>query len=115
MLIDNGLFYEFVPVEDLERPEPVRHWIGTAGAGREYALVLSSNAGLWCYLLGDTVRLVDLDPPRLLVTGRTSYFLFGFRRTPDRRGNRDGGGRRRRGGRARGERVLRRAALPRRR
>lgn len=78
MLIDNGLFFEFVPVEALDDPAPERHWIGTAEVGRDYALVLTSNAGLWSYLLGDIVRLVDLDPPRLFVTGRTSSFLSAF-------------------------------------
>ena len=78
MLIDNGLFFEFVPIEDLDEPAPERHWIGTADVGRDYALVVTNNAGLWSYLLGDTVRLVDLDPPRLLVTGRTSSFLSAF-------------------------------------
>ncbi len=75
MILDGGLFYEFIPVEELGAPNPTRHWIGTAQAGVEYAVAISSNAGLWSYLLGDTVRLVSLDPPRLLVTGRTSYML----------------------------------------
>jgi hypothetical protein len=78
MQIDNGLFFEFVPVEHLDRPAPDRHWLGTAETGRDYALAVTSNAGVWSYLLGDTVRLVDLNPPRLLVTGRTSYFLSAF-------------------------------------
>lgn len=78
MLLDNGLFYEFVPLEELDAPHPTRHWIADAEVGRNYALVLSSNAGAWSYLLGDTVRLVDRDPPRLLVAGRTSYFLSAF-------------------------------------
>ena len=46
--------------------------------GVDYALVLTTNAGLWRYVIGDTVRLVTRDPPRLLVTGRTSYFLSAF-------------------------------------
>ncbi len=78
MSIDNGLFFELVPVEALDEPAPDRRWIGTAEVGRDYALAVTSNAGLWSYVLGDTVRLVDLDPPRLLVTGRTSYFLSAF-------------------------------------
>lgn len=78
MLIDNGLFYEFVPVAELGQPNPTRHWLGTVDLGREYALVISTNAGLWAYVLGDTVRMVDLDPPRLRVTGRTSYYLSAF-------------------------------------
>ncbi|MHA1537276.1 MAG: GH3 family domain-containing protein [Alphaproteobacteria bacterium] len=78
MLLDTGLFYEFVPVEELASANPARHWIGNAETGVNYALVLSSCAGLWSYVLGDTVRLVGLDPPRLLVTGRTSYMLSAF-------------------------------------
>lgn len=75
---DNGIFYEFVPVEDLDAAAPRRHWVGNAETGRDYALVVSTCAGLWAYRVGDVVRLVDLDPPRLLVTGRVSYFLSAF-------------------------------------
>ncbi len=78
MILDNGLFYEFVPVEELESAAPTRHWIANADTDVNYALVVSSNAGLWAYVLGDTVRLIDRDPPRLLITGRTSYMLSAF-------------------------------------
>lgn len=78
MVLDRGLFYELVPVEELESAAPTRHWIADAEPGRDYAIVLTTCAGLWAYVLGDTVRLVERDPPRLLVTGRTSYFLSAF-------------------------------------
>jgi hypothetical protein len=78
LMLDNGLFYEFVPAEQLDAAAPERHWIADAELGRDYALVLTSNAGLWSYVLGDTVRLVSLDPPRLLVTGRTAQDLSAF-------------------------------------
>ena len=78
MILDNGLFYEFVPVEELDSPSPTRHWIGTAQPGVDYALVITSCAGLWGYILGDTVRLVDRAPPRLLITGRTGNVLSAF-------------------------------------
>jgi hypothetical protein len=78
LILDNGIFYEFVPVSELGTPYPTRHWIETAEIGVEYALVLSSCAGVFGYLVGDTIRLVSKDPPRLLVTGRTSYFLSAF-------------------------------------
>lgn len=78
LILDNGLFFEFVPVEELDSEHPTRHWLGTAETGVNYALALSSCAGLWAYLVGDTVELVDLDPPRLLVTGRVSYSLSAF-------------------------------------
>lgn len=78
LLIDNGLFFEFVPVEDLAAPNPARRWIATVEPDVNYAIVVSSCAGLWSYRLGDTVRFVDREPPRLLVTGRTSYSLSAF-------------------------------------
>lgn len=78
MIVDNDLFYEFVPVNQVDTENPARHWLGNAEAGVDYALVVSSCAGLWGYLVGDTVRLVDLHPPRVLVTGRLSYFLSAF-------------------------------------
>ena len=78
LVADNGLFYEFVPLEELDAPNPTRHWLRDAELGVNYALVLSSNAGLWAYVLGDTVRLVERAPPRLLITGRTSYMLSAF-------------------------------------
>jgi hypothetical protein len=78
MVVDRGLFYEFVRPADLDSERPDRRWLGNAEIGVEYALVLSSNAGLWAYVLGDTVRLIELEPPRLVVTGRTSYTLSAF-------------------------------------
>ena len=78
LLVDGGLFFEFVPVEELTATEPVRHWVATIEPGVEYAVVISSPAGLWAYQLGDTVRFLSRDPPRLLVTGRTSYILSAF-------------------------------------
>ena len=76
--LDTGLFYEFVPVEELGSAAPTRHWIGDAEPGVNYAIAVSTCAGLWAYLVGDTVRLVSRDPPRLLVTGRTAYSLSAF-------------------------------------
>ena len=76
--LNHGMFYEFVPVDELESDTPTRHWIADAEVGVNYALVLSTCAGLWGYVLGDTVALVNLDPPRVRVTGRTSYMLSAF-------------------------------------
>jgi hypothetical protein len=74
-MLDNGLFFEFVRPADLDSAAPERRWIGDAETGVEYALVLSTNAGLWSYVIGDTVQLVSRDPPRLLVTGRVGWSL----------------------------------------
>ncbi len=75
LLLDNGIFYEFVRPADLDQPLPERRWIADAELGVDYAIVLSTNAGLWSYVLGDTVTLVGRDPPRLLVTGRVGWSL----------------------------------------
>lgn len=76
--LDRGLFFEFVPLEELGGANPTRHWVANAEPGVNYAIVLSTCAGAWSYVIGDTVKLVDRDPPRVLVTGRTSYTLSAF-------------------------------------
>jgi len=75
LILDNGLFYEFVRPDDLGSAAPDRRWIADAELGVDYALVLSSNTGLWSYVIGDTVTLLGRNPPRLLVTGRISWSL----------------------------------------
>ena len=76
--LDNGLFFEFVPVEELDSPNPTRHWAGNIQPDVNYAVVMTTCAGLFAYVIGDTVRFVDTKPPRLLITGRTSYMLSAF-------------------------------------
>jgi hypothetical protein len=78
LLTDNGLFFEFVPVDELGADQPTRHWLATAETGVNYAIVLSTCAGCWGYVIGDTVKFVSLDPPRILITGRTSYMMSAF-------------------------------------
>ena len=78
LVLDHGIFFEFVPLDELEKTNPTRHWLKTIECGVNYAVVMSTCAGLWSYVLGDTVRFVDKETPRLLVTGRTSYYLSAF-------------------------------------
>jgi hypothetical protein len=78
LIVDNGLFYEFVPVEEMRSDRPPRHWLGNAQLGVNYALVVNTCSGLWAYVVGDTLKFIDLNPPRVLVTGRISYFLSAF-------------------------------------
>lgn len=78
LIVDNGLFLEFVPVEELDRPNPTRHWVGNAEAGVNYAIVLTTCGGLWAYVLGDTAEFVSLSPPRIRITGRTGLMLSAF-------------------------------------
>jgi len=78
LLSDNGLFFEFVPVDQVGRADAARHWLGNVELGVDYAIVLTTCAGLWSYVIGDVVRFVDRAPPRLIITGRTSYMLSSF-------------------------------------
>lgn len=76
--LDHQIFYEFVPLEELNSTNPVRHWINTVETGVQYAIVLTTCSGLFSYVIGDTVTFTEFDPPRVLVTGRTSYYLSAF-------------------------------------
>lgn len=76
--IDGGIFFEFVPLDELDSPQPPRLTLREVEVDKNYAIVLTTCAGLWSYIIGDTVKFVELDPPRLLVSGRTSYYLSAF-------------------------------------
>jgi GH3 auxin-responsive promoter len=78
LVYDHGIFYEFVPVDELDSPNPTRHWLGDVQVGVNYAIVVSTCAGLWSHVIGDTVRFESLDPPLLTFTGRTKYTLSAF-------------------------------------
>jgi hypothetical protein len=75
---DHGIFFEFVPVEELGKTTPTRHTVADTVVGVQYAVVLTTCAGLWSYMLGDTVCFEKRDPPLLRFTGRTKYFLSAF-------------------------------------
>jgi hypothetical protein len=76
--LDHNLFFEFVPLAELNSPQPTRHWVKTIETGVNYAVILTTCSGLWSYVIGDTVTFVETAPPRLLITGRTSYMLSAF-------------------------------------
>jgi len=78
LMLDYGIFYEFIPVEDVGSARPRRHTVADLELHRPYAVVMSTPAGLWSYLLGDTVRFVDRDPLRLVITGRTRHYVNAF-------------------------------------
>ncbi len=78
LMLDYGIFYEFVPIEDLGSDRPRRHTVADVELDRAYAIVLTAPAGLWSYVLGDTVRFTARDPLRLQITGRTRHFVNAF-------------------------------------
>ena len=78
LIPDHGVFFEFVPVEELGKDSPTRHTVADLEPGVQYAVVLTTCAGLWSYVLGDTVCFERRQPPLLRFTGRTRYFLSAF-------------------------------------
>ena len=75
---DSGIFFEFVPAGEIHNENPTRLSLKEVKTGENYAVVINSNAGLWGYNLGDTVKFVSLNPYRLVVTGRTKHFISAF-------------------------------------
>ena len=75
---DSGIFFEFVPANDINSENPSRLSLRDVVVGENYALIINSNAGLWGYNLGDTVKFVSANPYRLVVTGRTKHFISAF-------------------------------------
>lgn len=78
MMLDYGIFFEFVPLDELGKKFPVSYAITEVELNVPYAVVITTNAGLWRYLIGDTVRFTSLDPVRFKIVGRTRLFINAF-------------------------------------
>ena len=78
LLLDHGIYYEFLPADQWAASDPCPVPLAEVELGRAYALVISTNAGLWRYVVGDTVRFTSLAPYRVRITGRTKHFLNAF-------------------------------------
>ncbi|WP_041258443.1 GH3 auxin-responsive promoter family protein [Fibrella aestuarina] len=78
LLADSGIFFEFVPADEYFSENPRRLTIDEVELGKNYAVIINNNAGLWGYSLGDTVKFVSCNPHRLLVTGRIKHFISAF-------------------------------------
>lgn len=75
---NSGIFFEFVPIAEIRSENPTRLTLDQVKAGDNYVLIISSNAGLWAYNIGDTVKFVSTDPYRIIVTGRVKHFISAF-------------------------------------
>ncbi|HVT84332.1 MAG TPA: GH3 auxin-responsive promoter family protein [Chitinophagaceae bacterium] len=75
---NSGIFFEFIPAAEIFKENPSRLSLKDVKVGENYALIINSNAGLWGYNIGDTVKFVSADPYRLVVTGRTKHFISAF-------------------------------------
>jgi hypothetical protein len=78
LLPDSGIFYEFIPSDEYFNENPTRLSLGQVEMGVNYVLILNTNAGLWGYSLGDTVKFVSLNPYRIIVSGRVKHFISAF-------------------------------------
>ena len=78
LLLNSGIFYEFIKSDEFYTENPKRHTIGEVELGVNYVLILSTNAGLWGYNIGDTVQFTSLKPYRVIVSGRIKHYISAF-------------------------------------
>lgn len=78
LLTNHGIFYEFIPLEQYGKPDAQRLTLKDVELNKDYALILTTNSGLWAYSIGDVVRFIDKNPHRILVSGRTKHFTSAF-------------------------------------
>ena len=75
---DSGIFYEFIPLDEVFNEKPTRLSLAQVEKNKDYAIIINNNAGLWGYNIGDTVRFVSLDPYKLVVSGRIKHYISAF-------------------------------------
>lgn len=78
LMLDYGIFYEFIPMEEFGKTHPKTHTLENVELGKNYAMVISTNGGLWRYLIGDTVKFTSLNPFRIKISGRTKHYINAF-------------------------------------
>lgn len=78
LMIDYGIFYEFIPLEEVEKENPRTYCLEEVELNKNYALVISTSSGLWRYMIGDTVKFTSRNPYKFVITGRTKHFINAF-------------------------------------
>ncbi|UZH56630.1 GH3 auxin-responsive promoter family protein [Salinimicrobium tongyeongense] len=78
LLLNSGIFYEFIKADEFYSENPRRYTIGEVEIGVNYVMIISTTAGLWAYNLGDTIQFTSLAPYRLIVSGRIKHFISAF-------------------------------------
>lgn len=78
LMIDYGVFFEFIPLEELGKPQPTVLPLWDIEPGRNYAIVISTTCGLWRYQIGDTVKFTSTNPYKFIISGRTKSFINAF-------------------------------------
>ncbi|NJN26894.1 MAG: GH3 auxin-responsive promoter family protein [Cyclobacteriaceae bacterium] len=78
LMLDYGIFYEFIPLENVDEQNPETIGLEDVELNKNYALIISTNAGLWRYMIGDTIKFTCLNPFRIRISGRTKHFINAF-------------------------------------
>ncbi len=78
LMLDYGIFYEFIPTEESEDESPRAIPLSDVEIGKNYAMVITTNSGLWRYNIGDTVKFTSKTPYRIKISGRTKHFINAF-------------------------------------
>lgn len=78
LMLDYGVFYEFIPLNEITNQYPNAKTIDNVELGVDYAMVITTNSGLWRYMIGDTVRFTSLHPHKIVITGRTKHYINAF-------------------------------------
>jgi hypothetical protein len=78
LMLDYGVYYEFIPAEEYENENPRTIGLHEVELNKNYAMVISTNAGLWRYKIGDTIRFTSISPYRIKISGRTKHFINAF-------------------------------------
>ena len=78
LCVNNGIFFEFIKTEDFFNQDAKRIWLEDIEVGVDYVIILNTNAGLWGYNIGDTIKFVSKDPYRIIVSGRVKHFTSAF-------------------------------------
>lgn len=78
LMLDYGIFYEFVPLSEVGNPYPQARTIDNVELDTDYAVVITTNGGLWRYMIGDTIKFTSLKPHRFIITGRTKHYINAF-------------------------------------
>lgn len=78
LMLDNGIYYEFIPMDQLDNDRPIAIGLNEVELDKNYAIIISTNTGLWRYKIGDTIKFTSLYPFKIKVTGRTKHFINAF-------------------------------------
>jgi hypothetical protein len=78
LLLNTGIFFEFIPADEYFNENPTRLFIEEVELGKNYAVIINSNAGLWGYSIGDTIKFISKNPYKILVTGRIKHYISAF-------------------------------------